>query len=163
MLYHGMSIPSMDNVCNAEVPVLGVLTITEQRRLIKWEGLGTRLRQARKRAGMTQEETADALGIASHSVSMWETGRTRPDASRFEQISRLYRTSIDDLLIADQVVAETQAAYDATGLQALVAQLTPENREAIQPAIERLLEIQQETGERRQEAQDDERHRAASA
>ena len=63
---------------------------------------------------MTQETTAEQLGVSSHAVSMWETGSTRPDQSWLPRIAALYGVSIDYLLSGDRQIAESQASYDVT-------------------------------------------------
>ena len=37
------------------------------------------LTAARKAAGMTQEQLADAVHVARNTISSWERGRTQPD------------------------------------------------------------------------------------
>ena len=45
-----------------------------------------RLKQLRKEKGMTQIELAQALGVSSGTVAMWETGKRKP---QFETLNRL--------------------------------------------------------------------------
>jgi len=40
--------------------------------------LGDRIRSARERKGMTQQQLADALGVARETVGNWETGVSTP-------------------------------------------------------------------------------------
>ena len=40
--------------------------------------VGTNIRTARRRAGMTQEELAAVIGARGMAVSRWERGETRP-------------------------------------------------------------------------------------
>lgn len=56
---------------------------------------------ARERAGFTQRQVADKLGIDQSAVSLWETGKTAPRASILVKLSALYCCSIDELLSAD--------------------------------------------------------------
>ena len=60
--------------------------------------MGKRLRDARNRLGKTQEEVADALGVASNSVWHWEAGRTMPATDRLVAVAQLYGTSVDWIL-----------------------------------------------------------------
>ena len=41
--------------------------------------IADQLTAARKAAGMTQEQLADAVHVARSTVSSWERGRTQPD------------------------------------------------------------------------------------
>lgn len=45
-------------------------------------GVGTRLRTARRSAGLTQRQLAEALGMESISVSRWEREVTTPSLPR---------------------------------------------------------------------------------
>ena len=42
------------------------------------KGIGKRIRDARKAAGLTQEELAERIGTSSVAVAQWETGRRNP-------------------------------------------------------------------------------------
>ncbi len=53
--------------------------------------------KCRKRAGLTQTETAEALGVAQGNISMWETGRTYPSAEKLPAIAKLFGCTIDEL------------------------------------------------------------------
>ena len=48
-----------------------------------FEAVGRRLRDARKAAGLTQEEFAEASGFNKSSVIAWESGRNSPPAKMF--------------------------------------------------------------------------------
>ena len=43
---------------------------------------GESIHMARRRARMSQDEIADALGVTRQSVSKWEMDRSRPDIER---------------------------------------------------------------------------------
>ena len=47
-----------------------------------------RLKQARKRAGMTQDQVAKALRIAKSTYAGYETGNSEPDMDKIEQLMR---------------------------------------------------------------------------
>jgi transcriptional regulator with XRE-family HTH domain len=87
----------------------------------KWLALGERLKRARESSGLTQEATAEHLGVSSHAVSMWETGTTRPDQSRLPQIAALYGVSTDHLLTGTRQIADRQAPYDVTSRRAVIS------------------------------------------
>ncbi|WP_298579370.1 LexA family transcriptional regulator [uncultured Olegusella sp.] len=58
----------------------------------------TRLKAARQRVGMTQQDAADASGIPLGTIRRWEQGINEPDISSIIQLANLYRTTTDDLL-----------------------------------------------------------------
>ena len=55
------------------------------------------LRHYRRRAELTQQQLADALGVERATVAMWETGRNWPSASLLPKMADLLLCSIDDL------------------------------------------------------------------
>lgn len=52
--------------------------------------LGGRLRYARHRARLTQQQAADRLGLAIHTIRRHELGQTQPSEHRLDELSRLY-------------------------------------------------------------------------
>lgn len=58
-------------------------------------------KNARIRAGLTQEEVAEKLKIDQSAISLWETGRNGPKVSRLPEIAKLFGTTIDELLKED--------------------------------------------------------------
>lgn len=53
----------------------------------------------RKRAGYSQEEFAEIIGVSRQTVSKWETDFMKPETDKLIQISKLYNVSLDELLI----------------------------------------------------------------
>ena len=51
--------------------------------------IGAKLRQARIAAGLTQEQTAEALGVSRQSISNWENEKNYPDIDILQSISRV--------------------------------------------------------------------------
>jgi len=56
------------------------------------------LREIRKKMGYSQEEVAKQLGIHNTTYGNWELGKTEPDIENLKKLSKLYRTSIDELV-----------------------------------------------------------------
>jgi transcriptional regulator with XRE-family HTH domain len=52
--------------------------------------LAQQLRNARTKAGLTQDEVAEQLEITAQTVRNWEVGRTESSASRKEALSCIY-------------------------------------------------------------------------
>ena len=66
--------------------------------------IGSKIKQLRLHAGMTQEQLAAKLGISAQSVSKWETAVTMPDITLLPILAGELGVSIDDLfdLTAEQ-------------------------------------------------------------
>lgn len=59
--------------------------------------LGKKIRQLRFKAGLTQEQLAEKLGIGAQSVSKWENAVAMPDISALPLLAEIFGVSIDDL------------------------------------------------------------------
>lgn len=59
--------------------------------------LGKKIRQLRFKAGLTQEQLADKLGISAQSVSKWENAAAMPDITTLPLLAEIFGISIDDL------------------------------------------------------------------
>jgi len=53
----------------------------------------------RKRAGLTQAQAAQAMGVKQASVCAWETNRAYPTGKNIPKLAKLYGCSINDLYI----------------------------------------------------------------
>lgn len=60
--------------------------------------LGEKLKEARKQAGLSQEQLAEKLGISRSAVAKWETDAGMPDIDNLKLLSRLLGVSIDYLV-----------------------------------------------------------------
>jgi transcriptional regulator with XRE-family HTH domain len=60
--------------------------------------LGQRLRDARELLGLTQEDTAGALGIQRTSVTSMEMGKRKVTSTELVRLAALYRRSVEWLL-----------------------------------------------------------------
>ncbi len=59
--------------------------------------LGKKIRSLRFKAGLTQEQLAEKLGIGAQSVSKWENAATMPDITLLPLLAEIFGVSIDDL------------------------------------------------------------------
>ena len=59
--------------------------------------LGKKIRQLRFKAGLTQEQLSEKLGIGPQSVSKWENAVAMPDISTLPLLAEVFGVSIDDL------------------------------------------------------------------
>lgn len=65
------------------------------------QGLEHRLSRARKNAGLTQNQVAEALNISTQSVSAWECGNSMPDIEKLPELAALYHRTTDWLLTGE--------------------------------------------------------------
>lgn len=60
--------------------------------------LGERIRRERITWGMTQEDLADAIGIARDKIAKIETGRRQVDAGELPLFARVFDLAVEDLV-----------------------------------------------------------------
>ena len=63
-----------------------------------------KLQELRKSRGLTQEELAKELFVSRTAISKWESGRGYPSIESLKEISRFFRTSIDELICPDEII-----------------------------------------------------------
>lgn len=81
--------------------------------------IGEKIKELRKKNGLTQEKLADYLRVSYQAVSKWETGIANPDLSLIAPLTKLLRVSADELLGLNQNEPdarynELEEKYDAT-------------------------------------------------
>ena len=74
--------------------------------------LADKIIDLRKKAGWSQEELAEKLGVSRQSVSKWEGAQSIPDMNKILQLSDLFGVSTDYLLKDSMEAAEPVAASD---------------------------------------------------
>ena len=79
--------------------------------------LAEKIMQLRKKAGWSQEELAEQLGVTRQSVSKWEGAQSMPDMEKILQMSRLFGVSTDFLLKDELEAAEPDVAPDEPALR----------------------------------------------
>ena len=77
--------------------------------------LGKKIRQLRFKAGLTQEQLAEKLGIGAQSVSKWENAVAMPDITTLPLLSEIFGVTIDDLfdLTTEQRLNRIENRMDA--------------------------------------------------
>ena len=71
------------------------------KRAVLWmdmTGIGSRIMRARKKAGFTQEELAEKIGVTAQAVSKWENGHNLPDLENLLQIAEITNVPYSVLL-----------------------------------------------------------------
>ena len=61
--------------------------------------LSEKIAALRKRAGLSQEQLSEALGVSRQAVSKWESGGAMPELDKIVQLSRVLGVSTDALLL----------------------------------------------------------------
>ena len=70
--------------------------------------IGSKLKKARNEKGLTQEQTADALGVSRQTISNWENNKSYPDIISVIKMSEIYSISLDHLLKEDDSMNRKQ-------------------------------------------------------
>ena len=60
--------------------------------------LGEKIKEARKQAGLSQEQFAEKMNVSRSAVAKWETDKGLPDIGNLKVMSKLLNVSIDHLL-----------------------------------------------------------------
>ncbi len=60
--------------------------------------LGERIYELRSRAGLSQGELADGLGVSRQAVSKWENNSSVPDLDKLLKMSEIFSVSLDELV-----------------------------------------------------------------
>ena len=64
--------------------------------------IGKKLKDARIKSRLTQEEIAEKLNVSRQTISNWENEKSYPDIISVIELSSLYSISLDDLLKGDE-------------------------------------------------------------
>ena len=60
--------------------------------------IGEKIKEARKQAGLSQEQLAEKLNVSRSAIAKWETDKGLPDVENLKAISQMLNVSIDYLL-----------------------------------------------------------------
>ena len=75
---------------------------------------GEKLKEARKKIGLSQEQFAEKLNISRSAVAKWESDIGIPDVSNLKSIAKLLNVSIDSLLdVETDTITETDTSAEA--------------------------------------------------
>lgn len=64
--------------------------------------IGVKLKEARIRSGLTQENVAEEIRVTRQTISNWENEKSFPDIVSVIKLSNLYDISLDKLLKGDE-------------------------------------------------------------
>ena len=75
---------------------------------------GEKLKEARKEAGLSQEQFAEKMSVSRSAVAKWESDKGMPDVNNLKVMAQLLDVSVDYLLDEDEKLSfnETKEAID---------------------------------------------------
>ena len=83
--------------------------------------VGTNIKQLRDRAGMTQEELADKLGVARSTVTQWENGWSNPRMGMVQKLAGVFHVTSSDIVSDEPVKSQLPAnAIPVRGTSSMV-------------------------------------------
>ncbi len=65
---------------------------------------GEKLKEARKNAGLSQEQFAEKMSVSRSAVAKWETDKGMPDVNNLKVMAQLLNVSVDYLLDDDEKI-----------------------------------------------------------
>lgn len=60
--------------------------------------LNERIKNCRRKSGLTQEQVAEAMGVSRQAVTKWENGQSAPSTENLFKLASLFGTTVDLLL-----------------------------------------------------------------
>ena len=98
--------------------------------------LNERLFELRRKAGLSQEELADRIGVSRQAVGKWENGISVPELDKLMALSEFYQMSIGELLGVESQEAATAepapetptAVFDTGELEGLLRELGEQHK-----------------------------------
>lgn len=72
------------------------------------EHIGRHIAHYRKKAGMTQEQLAEKMGVTSQAVSKWENGLTCPDLDSVAELAGFLGVAVEQLIHGDAAAPTVQ-------------------------------------------------------
>ena len=60
--------------------------------------LGEKIREARRKCGLSQEQLAEKMSVSRSAIAKWETDKGLPDVGNLKILARLLSVSVDQLL-----------------------------------------------------------------
>lgn len=75
---------------------------------------GEKIKEARKEAGLSQEQFAEKMSVSRSAIAKWESDRGMPDVNNLKVMAHLLDVSVDYLLDEDEKLSfnETKEAID---------------------------------------------------
>ena len=93
-----------------------------------FEHVGKRIQEFRTGAALSQEGLAKELGVATNTISRWETGTYKPDLKDLDSMARFFKVSITEFLPKEMVPSNDPV----NALLRTAKQLDPSDLEELQ-------------------------------
>lgn len=85
--------------------------------------LGKRFRHFREKAGFTQKDAAEFIGVNYYQLGNYETNRSEPNIDTLKKMSLLYKVSIDTLVANTPIEGNKEALVCDADFEKLIADL----------------------------------------
>ena len=123
--------------------------------------IADRIKQLRKKKGVSQSQLAEAIGVKNNTVSTWERGTRKPDFDALQLLSNYFEVSFEYLLGSSDKeearVKPTQDELDQLALSALAddlydnmkkyCQLSTKSQKMIDALIYATYQMEKQDGE----------------
>ncbi|MCL2366532.1 MAG: helix-turn-helix domain-containing protein [Oscillospiraceae bacterium] len=97
-----------------------------------------RIKELRKKHGMTQKELATQLQIADSTLSYWEMGKYEPDNETLIELSRFFNVPIDYILDGDFIRWDLDGKHVDSGMSVSEAKVSYSTNKNTQAAFGRV-------------------------
>ena len=92
--------------------------------------LGENIARLRTRAGLSQSELAERLGVSRQSISKWETNTSIPELDKCIALSQLFSVSLDELVTGTEPAAAPSPVLQEAQSQPQRAPIPPDVSQA---------------------------------
>lgn len=103
---------------------------------LRYDALGKRIRDARKKKRLTQQQVAEKIGVEPSHISNVERGITKPSLKAVVDIAEVLGVTVDSL-VYDSLSQERNHYLDS--LEAVVKKATPKQLRVITAMSEEML------------------------
>ena len=103
---------------------------------LRYDALGKRIRDARKKKRLTQQQVAEKIGVEPSHISNVERGITKPSLKAVVDIAEVLSVTVDSL-VYDSLSQERSHYLDS--LEAVVKKATPKHLRVITAMSEEML------------------------
>lgn len=70
--------------------------------------LGERIKESRKKAGLSQEKVAELIGVSRQAVAKWEAGQSAPNTENLIRLAEIFEVAVDMLIQEKHAEKEEQ-------------------------------------------------------
>lgn len=111
---------------------------------------GDKIRQAREKLGLTQQEVADHFGISREAVQQWEKNKARPRGAKLAKLAEVLQEKLQSLLTDDE---EMPLSADELAAVALYRKVAHDSRGMVRDLMRKLAPLEpMQASPRRQRA-----------